>query len=88
MHRQARVTRGQAQPDGSALSLELEVRKRAGSMLFAIKSACPDFWQIFGKRFIDEGMASEKGENHRINTGDFWWAWVDLNHRPRPYQRG
>ena len=19
-------------------------------------------------------------------TGDLWWAWVDLNHRPRPYQ--
>jgi hypothetical protein len=24
--------------------------------------------------------------NTRINTGDLWWAWVDLNHRPRPYQ--
>ena len=69
MHRQARVTRGQAQPDGSAsLSLELEIRKRAGSLLFAIKSACPDFWQILG---FDEGMAGEKSENHRINTADF-----------------
>ena len=19
-------------------------------------------------------------------TGKNWWAWVDLNHRPRPYQ--
>src|SRR6266403_4961576 len=27
-----------------------------------------------------------KSENGRINTGDLWWAWVDLNHRPRPYQ--
>jgi len=27
-----------------------------------------------------------KSENRRINTGDLWWAWVDLNHRPRPYQ--
>ena len=25
-------------------------------------------------------------ENDRINTGYLWWAWVDLNHRPRPYQ--
>jgi hypothetical protein len=24
--------------------------------------------------------------NTRINTGEFWWAWVDLNHRPRPYK--
>jgi hypothetical protein len=24
--------------------------------------------------------------NTRINTGELWWAWVDLNHRPRPYQ--
>ena len=46
--------------------------------------------RIFGKflasGFFDEGTASEKSENHRINTGDLWWAWVDLNHRPRPYQ--
>ena len=26
-----------------------------------------------------------KSENNRINT-DLWWAWVDLNHRRRPYQ--
>jgi len=25
-------------------------------------------------------------QNTRINTGDFWWAWVDLNHQPCPYQ--
>ena len=45
--------------------------------------------RIFGKflasGFFDEGTASEKSENRRINTGDLWWAWVDLNHRPRPY---
>ena len=23
---------------------------------------------------------------NRINIGNLWWAWVDLNHRPRPYQ--
>jgi hypothetical protein len=46
--------------------------------------------RIFGKflasGFFDEGTASERSENHRINTRDLWWAWVDLNHRPRPYQ--
>jgi hypothetical protein len=53
MHRQARVTRGQAQPEGCALlSLALEIRKRAGSVLFTLESACPDFWQIFGKRLF------------------------------------
>jgi hypothetical protein len=29
---------------------------------------------------------SGKSEKDRINTGDLWWAWVDLSHRPRPYQ--
>ena len=29
--------------------LWLEIRKRAGSVLSPPKSACPDFWQIFGK---------------------------------------
>src|SRR6266478_3104918 len=28
-------------------------------------------------------------EETRINIADCeWWAWVDLNHRPRPYQCG
>ena len=22
-----------------------------------------------------------------VYTSGLWWAWVDLNHRPRPYQR-
>jgi hypothetical protein len=46
--------------------------------------------RIFGKflanGFLSEGTASGKSENHRINTWELWWAWVDLNHRPRPYQ--
>jgi hypothetical protein len=53
MHGQARVTRGQAQPEGSALlSLALEIGKKAGSLLLAPKSACPDLRQIFGKRLF------------------------------------
>ena len=47
----------------------------------------PDLpWQSFGKSLFNEGAASSKSQNHRINIGDLWWAWVDLNHRPRPYQ--
>ena len=36
--------------------------------------------------FLKEVAADGTIENHRINTGELWWAWVDLNHRPRPYQ--
>jgi hypothetical protein len=36
--------------------------------------------------FLSKRPANRKSENGRINTGDLWWAWVDLNHRPRPYQ--
>ena len=42
--------------------------------------------RIFGKFLASGFFDDEKSENHRINTGDLWWAWVDLNHRPRPYQ--
>jgi hypothetical protein len=46
--------------------------------------------RIFGKflanGFLSEGTSGGRSENGRINTGDLWWAWVDLNHRPRPYQ--
>jgi hypothetical protein len=52
----------------------------------APRLACSDFGKFLASGFFDEGMASEKRENHRIHTGDSWWAWVDLNHRPRPYQ--
>jgi hypothetical protein len=36
--------------------------------------------------FLSSSPATGKTENDRINTGDLWWAWVDLNHRSRPYQ--
>jgi hypothetical protein len=49
-------------------------------------SAHPESWQIVGKWFLSEKPANRKSENNRINTGNLWWAWVDLNHRPRPYQ--
>jgi hypothetical protein len=31
-------------------------------------------------------LPTGKSVDPRINTEDLWWAWVDLNHRPRPYQ--
>jgi hypothetical protein len=64
------------------------VGKRAwnGTILFVL--ALPESWQIVGKWFLSEGPANGKSENDRINTEDLWWAWVDLNHRPRPYQEG
>ena len=42
-----------------------------------------NFWQIALSRDIPR---KGKGENSGVFTGDEWWAWVDLNHRPRPYQ--
>ena len=29
---------------------------------------------------------NRNSENRRIFTGDLWWVWVNLNHRPDPYQ--
>jgi hypothetical protein len=40
-------------------------------------------WQI---RFLRVIPRKGKSANHLVFTGDEWWAWVDLNHRPRPYQ--
>ena len=45
-----------------------------------------DTWQIFGKFAFDAVLQNAEIANHRIDTGDLWWAWVDLNHRRRPYQ--
>ena len=41
----------------------------------------PNFSQM---SFLLESQATGESENDDINTG--WWAWVDLNHRPRPCQ--
>jgi hypothetical protein len=46
----------------------------------------PSFWQIFGKSVFSSEHLKGKSENHRVFIDDLWWAWVDLNHRPRPYQ--
>src|ERR1700676_3551279 len=39
-------------------------------------------WQI---GFVRDIPRKGKRENSRVFIGE-WWAWVDLNHRPRPYQ--
>jgi hypothetical protein len=43
--------------------------------------------EIFGMADVKAagGLAAE---NVRVERHSFleWWAWVDLNHRPRPYQ--
>src|SRR5580704_751836 len=44
-----------------------------------------NFWQIALSRDIPRNVKSENsGPPGR--TFIEWWAWVDLNHRPRPYQ--
>src|SRR5580692_3649743 len=49
------------------------------------RMAIPEVGKSLTKGFA--GNSGEgKSENGRINTRDLWWAWVDLNHRPRPYQ--
>jgi len=45
------------------------------------------FGKFLAKRFFDDKSLEGESENRRVFTGGFeWWAWVDLNHRPRPYQ--
>lgn len=87
MHRQARGTRGKAQPEGCALlTLARRSEKELGACSLRLNRLARVFGKFLASGFFDEGRASEKSEYHRINTGDLWWAWVDLNHRSRPYQ--
>jgi len=37
------------------------------------------------KWFFGQIQKNRNSEN-RIFTGDLWWIWVNLNHRPGPYQ--
>ena len=42
--------------------------------------------QIVEKMVFEQTRENRNRENRRVFAGDLWWAWVDLNHRPRPYQ--
>jgi hypothetical protein len=45
--------------------------------------------KIFGKMdSYDKFRGSRESADHRVFIVDLWWAWVDLNHQPRPYQEG
>ena len=60
----------------------LEGRELAGATGLEPAASC-----VTGRQTaLGESPASRKSENPRINTRDLGWAWVDLNHRPRPYQ--
>jgi hypothetical protein len=39
-----------------------------------------NFWQ---NGFLMTSPLEGESENRRVYE---WWAWVDLNHQPRPYQ--
>ena len=49
-------------------------------------ASCPDFWQIFGEFAFGEHLIKRGKCESPHEYWDLWWAWVDLNHRPRPYQ--
>jgi hypothetical protein len=51
--------------------------------IYGVLELLANFWQ---NGFVRENPEKGKSENGRVFTGDEWWAWVDLNHRPRPYQ--
>ena len=66
-----------------------DTRSRAGMGLATTSGyAYPDSWQIRWQNvsFV-MSLHLPVSEETRINIDDCeWWAWVDLNHRPRPYQ--
>ena len=69
-----------------SLLLAIDVTTRRGKSRIVLYQLARIFGKFLANGFWSEGTASGKSENDRINTGDLWWAWVDLNHRPRPYQ--
>jgi hypothetical protein len=83
-----RFTLGQVRQFRWFLAFVKQLIERAlrGEAAIGLTLAHPGSWQIVGKWFFERPSVSGKSENDRINTDDLWWAWVDLNHRPRPYQ--
>jgi hypothetical protein len=44
-----------------------------------LRSWCSEVGEVWLSRFRSLGQ-------HPVTYSKEWWAWVDLNHRPRPYQ--
>ena len=52
----------------------VEGRELAGATGLGLAASC-----VTGRQTaLGESPANRKGENSRINTGNLWWAWVDL----------
>jgi len=62
--------------------------KKARNIWRASGWACRIVGKFLANSFSRVNAMAGRARNTRINTGEFWWAWVDLNHRPRPYQWG
>jgi hypothetical protein len=63
--------------------LAMELAMRVAEVTVCVGTGAPGF---LANDSLSASPVSAKSANNRINTGDLWWAWVDLNHRPRPYQ--
>jgi hypothetical protein len=58
-------------------------RKAPDYGIYALLELLANFWQ---NGFLMTSPQEGESENRRVYIGDEWWAWVDLNHRPRAYQ--
>ena len=46
----------------------------------------PDHWEFRRLDFKNGEAYSNMRAVLKIQEAEFWWVWVDLNHRPHPYQ--
>ena len=73
-------------PSPISFPLVMELTKKARKSRLRLYWLARKVGNLLANGFLSSSPATGKTENDRINTGDCWWAWVDLNHRPRPYQ--
>src|ERR1700691_1198075 len=41
---------------------------------------------VYSDGYIHDIEHGKPAASSRLDLGKYWWAWVDLNYRPRPYQ--
>ena len=56
---------------------------RRRSIVIVLQDA---FGEIFGVAHVEAPGGLDLEDVTWNGTFDTWWAWVDLNNRPRPYQ--
>ena len=77
---------GSARGEGKELWVCSLDRRRLGELLRRAEADLGALGSTTAYGNADEGYAKIAESSRKRKMAEIWWAWVDLNYRPHPYQ--